>query len=189
MVAKASKIMVIRHAEKPCSGIAGVAETGEASARDLTVRGWQRAGALACLFAPVRGPLQSPLLARPEFIFASGAIGGPEGGNSKSRRSQQTLVPLAALLGIEINTSFSKGEERALADAVQRCRGPVLVAWQHEYIAAIVNLITGTHAAPSAWPVDRFDMIFVLSLNPADGKYSFEQVPQCLLAGDSANLI
>ena len=43
---KAPKIMVIRHAEKPNGQATGVKESGEPSSRDLTVRGWQRAGAL-----------------------------------------------------------------------------------------------------------------------------------------------
>jgi hypothetical protein len=189
MPAKASKIMVIRHAEKPSGMITGVKASGESSARDLTVRGWQRAGALACLFAPARGPLQNDLLVKPAFIFASAAVDAPEGGNSRSRRSYETVMPLAELLGLEINLSFSKGEERALARAAQACDGPVLIAWQHENIAVIVNSILGIQAAPSFWPPERFDVIYVLSLNPAEDKYSLAQVPQCLLAGDSANLV
>ena len=36
-------IMLIRHAEKPTEGVAGVKENGEQSSHDLIVRGWQRA--------------------------------------------------------------------------------------------------------------------------------------------------
>jgi hypothetical protein len=39
MPAKASKIMVIRHAEKPGGAFSGVKESGEANTHDLTVRG------------------------------------------------------------------------------------------------------------------------------------------------------
>jgi hypothetical protein len=185
MTAKAPKIMLIRHAEKPVSGKAGVRETGEPSARDLTVRGWQRAGALACLFSPANGPLQNGLLAKPQFIFASAPVDAPEGGNSRSRRSQQTVTPLAELLGVPVNLSFSKGQEKALAKAVQACSGPVLIAWQHENIAAIVHAILERQDAPSVWPPDRFDVIFVLHWDAEHAHYSFHQVPQCLLAGDS----
>jgi hypothetical protein len=187
MPGKAPKIMVIRHAEKPNGAVTGVKASGESSARDLTVRGWQRAGALACLFAPARGPLQNELLAKPAFIFASAAVDAPEGGNSRSRRSHETVMPLAELLGIGVNLSFSKGEERALAKAAQACDGPVLIAWQHENIAAIVNFILGMQAAPSLWPAERFDMIYVLSLEAGSDTYSLAQVAQCLLAGDLAN--
>ena len=185
MPPKASKIMVIRHAEKPNGQLAGVNESGVPNARDLTVRGWQRAGALVCLFAPARGALQNALLAKPQFIFASAAADDPEGGNSRSRRSEETVMPLAQLLGIDIDLTFSKGQEKALAKAAQACPGPVLIAWQHENINAIASSILGTGPTPPMWPGNRFDVVFVFTLNPVDGTYSFAQVPQRLLAGDA----
>src|SRR5271168_5207267 len=119
MAAKAPKIMIIRHAEKPAGQVGGVTAWGAASSHDLIVRGWQRAGALACLFAPAHGPLQNPLLARPAFIFASAAVDDPVPGNSRSRRSEETVGPLAELIGVDINLTFSKGQETALAKAAQ----------------------------------------------------------------------
>jgi hypothetical protein len=185
MAPKVSKIMIIRHAEKPTVQLDGVDESGASSAHDLIVRGWQRAGALACLFAPTYGPPQNPLLERPAFIFASAAVDDSVPGNSRSRRSEETVTPLAELIGVEINLTFSKGQETALAKAVQACNGPVLIAWQHENINLIANAILGSKAAPQSWPKERFDVVFVLTLNRPDGTYSFAQVPQCLLAGDS----
>jgi hypothetical protein len=184
-VAKAPTIMVIRHAEKPAGSISGVKESGESSARDLTVRGWQRAGALTALFAPAHGSLQHHLLVTPRFIFASAAVDDPAGGNARSRRSQQTVMPLAERLKIPINLKFSKGGEKAVAKAALACDGPVLIAWQHEYIAHIVNYILGTPSLAPDWPSDRFDVVLVLTSNPVNGKYSVAQVPQSLLAGDS----
>jgi hypothetical protein len=189
MRAKAPKIMVIRHAEKPTGHFTGVKETGESNPHDLIVRGWERAGALACLFAPARGALQDPLLARPEFIFASAAIDDPDPGNSRSRRSQETVAPLAQLLNVDVNLNFSKGEEVELAVAARQCRGPVLIAWQHENIRAIANAILGDDSAPQLWPGGRFDLVYVFTLNSVDGTYSFAQVMQRLLAGDSADPI
>jgi broad specificity phosphatase PhoE len=122
MTPKASKIMVIRHGEKPTGQIAGVQESGVPSNHDLIVRGWQRAGALACLFAPARGPQQDPLLATPQFIFASGAVDDADPSNSRSRRSQETVTPLARLLGIEIDVSFTKGREENLWMPHERVR-------------------------------------------------------------------
>jgi hypothetical protein len=189
MPGKAQTIMIIRHGEKPGGKMAGVNEAGTKSDHDLSVRGWQRAGALACLFAPARGALQNELLAKPAFIFAS-ASGDSGTGNSRSRRSEETVVPLAQRIGVAVDLRFSKGQEKALAEAAQACDGPVLIAWQHENIGVIANLIlgaqvAGAQVAPESWPSDRFDLIFVLSLNLLDGRYSFAQVTQCLLAGDS----
>ena len=175
MRGKAPKIMVIRHAEKPGGRFAGVKETGDSSPHDLIVRGWQRAGALACLFAPARGALQDPLLAKPEFIFASAAIDDPDPGNARSRRSQETVTPLAQLLSLDVNLNFSKGEEVELVAAARQCSGPVLIAWQHENIRAIANAILGDNSAPQTWPGGRFDVVFVFTLNPEDGTYSLAQ--------------
>jgi hypothetical protein len=184
--AKAPKIMIIRHAEKPAGKVAGVDETGTSSGHHLSVRGWQRAGALACLFAPAQGPLQNTLLAKPAFIFASAAATDPEPGDTKSRRSEETVAPLAELIGVDINLNFSKGQETALAHAALACSGPVLIAWRHEGIPLIANYILGMAAAPQSWPKERFDVVFVFTLNPSTGTYSFAQVAQRLLAGDSA---
>jgi hypothetical protein len=54
----ARKIMIIRHAEKPdpSANIVGVTEGGDVDKDDLTVRGWQRAGALVRFFNPVAPP-------------------------------------------------------------------------------------------------------------------------------------
>ena len=183
MAARASTIMVIRHAEKPSGRFAGVTEWGETSARDLSVRGWQRAGALCCLFAPAYGPLQNALLAKPAFIFASASIDDPTPGNARSRRSQETVSPLAQRIGVEVDLTFSKGEERALTEAAQACPGSVLIAWQHENISTIAQAILGAKIT-QIWPPDRFDLIFVFTLDAAAGTYRFAQVPQCLLAGD-----
>ncbi len=178
--------MIIRHAEKPAGKVAGVDETGASSAHHLSVRGWQRAGALACLFAPAHGPVQNALLAKPAFIFASAAVTDPEPGDTRSRRSEETVTPLAQLIGVDINLKFSKGQETALAQAALACDGPVLIAWRHEGIPVIANFILGAEVVPQNWPKDRFDVIFVFTLNPLAGTYSFAQVGQRVLAGDSA---
>jgi hypothetical protein len=42
---------------------------------------------------------------------------------------------------------------------------------------------------PSAWPGDRFDIIWTFTLDPATGRYVFGQVPQQLLLGDTDTVI
>ncbi len=143
MPPNASKIMVIRHAEKTTPNISGVQETGDSSAHALIVRGWQRAGALPCLFAPARGTLQDPLLATPNFIFASAPSDDSDLNNTKSRRPEETVTPLAQLLKLTINLNFSKGEEKQMVAAALASPGTVLIAWQHETMATIANTIPG----------------------------------------------
>jgi hypothetical protein len=45
------------------------------------------------------------------------------------------------------------------------------------------------HHHPSAWPGDRFDVIWTFTLDPATGRYVFGQVPQQLLLGDTNTVI
>ena len=175
--------MIIRHAEKPAGKVAGVDETGAISAHHLSVRGWQRAGALACLFAPAHGPCKSAVSeACVHLCLGCGNRSGA--GDTRSRRSEETVTPLAQLIGLDINLNFSKGQEAAVAQAALACEGPVLVAWRHEGIPVIANWILGAEVVPQNWPKDRFDVIFVFTLNPLDGTYRFMQVGQRVLAGD-----
>ena len=186
----AVKIMVIRHAEKPRDGDSGVDDLGEMSKHDLTVRGWQRAGALACLFAPTQGLLQDARLARPGFLFASAASGDASIDDaSRSPRPKETIKPLAQKLQLEIDLRFSKGQEQEVARAAQACDGVVLIAWQHEAIHSIANAILGDGISPQNWPDNRFDVVYVFTLDTSTGMYGFDQVTQCLLAGDSTEKI
>ena len=120
-------IMLIRHAEKPLhptSSPHGVNPDGQADPHSLTVKGWIRAGALVELFAPSRG--DSPAeLRRPDTIYASAHAGG------HSKRSLQTVGPLAARLGLEVVKRYAAGDEAHLARDQEPPRRH-LVAWHHE---------------------------------------------------------
>src|SRR4051812_30877800 len=127
----ATRILVIRHAEKPSDDgrILGVKHDGTNDKEALTVQGWQRAGALAVLFAPARGPLQSPALAVPGTLFASAPVkkdeNGANGNGSKSLRPKETITPLADKLGLTINLDFVKGQEAQVAAAAVATDGVV----------------------------------------------------------------
>jgi hypothetical protein len=61
----------------------------------------------------------------------------------------------------------------------------VLISWQREYIPDIASLILSDRTtAPSVWPEERYDMIWVFDLDRSSSKYTFNQVPQELLGGD-----
>lgn len=184
------KIMVIRHAEKPADTPPpqGVDVNGNADPESLVPLGWQRAGALACLFDPARGPLQAPGLAKPQALYASGV-----GKHSHSMRPQETITPLAYRLGLSPNTDFLKGDEAAMAADAMAQDGVVLICWEHQLIVGaggIANTILGNDtAAPQTWPGDRFDLVWVFDLDTSTGTYTFSQVPQLLLFGDSPDPI
>jgi hypothetical protein len=172
-------IMVIRHAEKPLHPAGspyGVTPHGEEDPHSLTVTGWTRAGALAQLFAPSHG--RPPVgLRRPDSIYASAHAGG------HSKRSIQTVAPLAARLGLEIVKRYAAGDEAHLAKEVGTRAGATLIAWHHEAIHGICHhLGTVDPPPPDHWPADRFDVVWTFTL---DGhRWRFTQVPQLLLPGD-----
>jgi hypothetical protein len=186
----ATKIMIIRHAEKPTTtpppALNGVTITGAQNSYSLIVRGWQRAGALVALFDPARGSLQSSELATPQFIFASSS--SDEEGN----RPEQTITPLAQKLGLTPNESFAKKQDQQAATSAMSCDGVVLMSWPHGQIPTLASYIplsaNNKNAIPSSWPGDRFDMVFVFDVD-TNGDYIFSQVPQLLLEGDSSDPI
>ncbi|MCP3725111.1 phosphoglycerate mutase family protein [Paraburkholderia sp. CNPSo 3272] len=175
------RILFIRHAEKP--GVAlggGVGSDGGADEESLAVRGWQRAGALARMFAACHNDRDRQLW--PNAVFAAGL-----GQGSMSKRSMQTVEPLVAVLreSTHVNyvTRYAKDEGQELMADVLVQSGVVLIAWEHKVLPSLIRHLPGAAPVPQVWPDDRFDMVWVFE-RTAHG-WSFVQKPQLLLAGDS----
>jgi hypothetical protein len=212
----ATKIMVIRHAEKPgnyngvrYSGVNNVGTVaGDNGMKHLVTLGWERAGALVTLFAPPWGP-QTSSLATPQFLFASDPIpknGDEIGDEGPSERPYETLTCLAARLRLNINTTHRKSHYAEMVTAALACDGVVLIAWQHEDIALKTKagapgisqeILTQTSTkqmfdVPANWPTGptgaRYDLVFVFDRPNGSGAISdFALIPQQLLAGDLSN--
>jgi hypothetical protein len=184
---RATKIMIVRHAEKPATDFTpyGLTINGKRTKESLTARGWQRAGALANLLAPTNGHFQHSLLAQPQFIYASRFIK-----RRGSRRPIETITPLAEKLAIKINSDFPRfAVDKLLADVFRR-KGVVLICWQREYIPKIAASIMGSDGiVPAEWPEGRFDMVWIFDRSRSSARYRFHQVPQRLLMGDQVTLI
>lgn len=179
------KIMLIRHAERPSpdKGWRGVGLDGRKNKESLTVRGWQRAGALVRFFAPLDGHFAHPAIACPKTLFACKADV-----ISPSLRPQHTLLPLAEFLKSGINCSFYEGEEQALVRAAIASKGPVLIAWKHNNMHVVANEILGdSTTAPQRWPFERVDLVWVFDKRGSG--YGFTQVPELLLAGDLSAVV
>jgi hypothetical protein len=175
--------MVIRHAEKPSDdgSVQGVSPAGKVDPEALSVRGWQRAGALVRLFAPLQGAFVDRRLVTPRAIFASALAK-----HSKSFRPQQTVAELAAVLGLPLMLDFPKGDEAALVTKATETDGAVLIAWEHEAIPDIANRILGNSTTcPQHWPGTRFDLVWVFDREGTSSSWSFGQAAQMLLSGDS----
>jgi broad specificity phosphatase PhoE len=176
-------ILLVRHAEKPLGDGPphGVTIDGVPDPESLTPRGWQRAGALVSLFAPGADPRVHPtVVPTPTHLFASMV-----GADSSSRRPRETLEPLAARLGLAIDTSFLKEQAAEAIEAIREIDGVVLVSWEHRLIPMMAERIVGDPSAlPAVWPSDRYDVVWVFERGPTRSAYRFRQVPQMLLAGD-----
>ncbi len=172
--------MIIRHGEKPdgIGGELGVDETGRPDPNQLSVLGWQRAGALVRFFAPAGGNCARGI-ATPSVIFACKPYGP-----ANSVRPFSTVSPLAAALGIPVNHEVGKRAVAALLAAVKSSAGTVLICWSHKLIANILHGIAGEPPGlPYEWPQNRFDLVWVL--DRASARWNFYEVGQLLLPGDA----
>jgi len=180
-----SKMMIIRHVEKPDGSIQGVAQDGSTDPEELTVQGWQRSGALVRFFKPAAGQFTNPALATPNVIFASAVAK-----HSNSLRPQHTVLALANFLGLELNLDHLEGDEAALITDVLKQTGSVLIAWEHEKIPTIAaGFVLTNPPVPQQWPGERFDLVWVFDRNPDASGWTFAQVPQMLLSGDGDSVI
>lgn len=195
MAGPPSKIMIIRHGEKPPNhpgktGPFDVQEDGQSGGgKSLIVIGWQRAGALNAFFAPYKGAPTKKHIAKPDHIYAA----DPKG---ESKRPWETVVPLAAWLDYQqntpqFNTSFDiGGGEPALVQSVLGLDGTVLICWEHDNImpniVGAINKsvpISNYSSIPSAWP-DVFYLVWIFNLDSKGTSYEWHEVRQDLMVGD-----
>ena len=197
-------IYIIRHGEKPADpplagpgqpppvpvAPFGVNDQGIQDPHSLLPRGWQRSGALTVLFDPALGPLPAGL--QTPAALLSPSYGDP--GKTAAHRTYQTILGLGDRLGLQIASTFAEGQEPQLAaSVVSGYSGVVLICWEHDHIPALASslpTVPGT-AMPQTWPGDRFDVIWTFTLVPgtAPAQYTFGQVPQQLLSGDTDTII
>lgn len=172
-------LMFLRHAEKPGTDGNGVNHAGEPDPHSLSVRGWTRAGALAPLFDHVPS-LERPGLAKPKRVLATKPTH-----EYKSKREHDTALPTAARLGLSVEDSFTHKDAEAAAASLLSGDRDAMVVWHHGSMPDLLSHfpIGNAHDVPKAWPDDRFDLIWVLT-DDGQGRYSFSQVAQDLLADD-----
>jgi len=193
-------IYIIRHGEKPADPPAvgpgqappapappfGVDFQGNQNEHSLLPRGWQRSGALAVLFAPADGAPQAGLQVPAALLSPS--YGDPA--QTTVHRTYQTIQGLSERLGIQIASDFAEGQEPQLAaSVVSTSSGVVLICWEHRHIPALASSLPTSPGTviPRKWAGERFDVIWTFTLVPgtAPAQYTFGQIPQQLLSGDT----
>ena len=193
MAGPPTKIMIIRHAEKPpnppnTTGPWDVLLNGlSGSGESLIVQGWQRAGALNAFFAPYNANPANPAIATPDYIYAANPSG-------ETQRPFETVTPLAAWLNYQqnspqFNTNFLVGSgETDMVQSVLGLSGVVLICWEHDNIMpnimqAINNTVPITNYAQITNPFpDVFYLVWLLDL--ISGSYTWSSQNQNLIAGD-----
>jgi len=188
-----TKIMIIRHAEKPPKHGGeplDVQQDGEpGNGKSLIVTGWQRAGALNAFFAPYQAKPANPAIVTPDYIYAACPT-------SESQRPSETVTPLATWLKYvedtpQFNTTYTiGGEESEMVTSVLGLSGTVLICWEHDNIMPHIMdpiddkvPISNYSKIPSAFP-DVFYLVWILDLDAAGTGYKWSSVNQNLMAGD-----
>src|SRR6202008_4916709 len=112
-VMSALTILLIRHAEKPDdpSLEPGLTSKGKKDQSSLVIRGWQRSGAWAALFASGAAGADFP---RPTVIYAVDPNKPSADDGSISQHPFETIVPLCERLHIKPVTSYGVGDENLL---------------------------------------------------------------------------
>lgn len=179
-------LLIIRHAEKPDKSWPGPGLTPEGSPdkKSLVIRGWQRAGSWAALFGAGLGGADFP---QPAAIYA--ADPKAETGDDPSQRPYETILPLAARLGLAPITTYAVGQEAALAAELTGLSGVALACWEHKAIVkSLLPDLVGDQridGLPKKWDGTRFDVVLRFDRAAPGAPWSFRQLFPRLLSGNS----
>ena len=140
-----ARILLLRHAEK----------TGRTDDIYLSKEGMERAERLAAYIPRTFG--------RPDFIYAAAR-------SKRSIRSIETMKPLAAALGIELQYHIEDKDFRSLVREIfsrVEYRGKMIViCWHHGKLPEIAALLGAPQFGyPDPWPQDCFNLILDLRYN------------------------
>jgi hypothetical protein len=179
--ASPSEVLIIRHAEKPTTPQLN----GKSDGRDLSPQGYQRAQALVKLFTLDARMLES---GPPVAIYA----GSPKKPDTGSIRPLETIQPTAHALGLNPNTNFISDDYNSMVNEVMTTSDyegkTVLISWPHDQIPEIASLFgVDSHEFPSKWDGSVFDRVWKIKFDKSGKVTSFEDLPQHVLPGDSAN--
>ncbi len=158
-----AEIIFLRHAEKPTEG------------SELNPRGWERAKALATLFAEDTRVLEhGPAAAI--YAMKPGSV-----------RAIQTMEATARALHLTIKSKYHRDDIDSLVNALRTNKSlegkTVIVCWEHKVLPEMLKAFGWTNG-PKKWADETFDRLWVLDFE--QGRPSrLRDLPQKLLPGDS----
>ncbi|KAH8800498.1 hypothetical protein F5884DRAFT_554696 [Xylogone sp. PMI_703] len=135
-VSAQSTVYLIRHGEKPASG------------DGLNAQGEQRAQCLRTVFG-----------AGSQYNIGHIMAQTPKSSGAR-QRPYDTVKPLADDLGLTVDTSCDRDDEKCVKKVVNNYDGPgnILICWEHDALHDIVKKL-GDDDAPD-YPDDSFDIIW-----------------------------
>jgi hypothetical protein len=163
--AEPAQVILLRHAEKPESG------------DGLSAKGQQRAAALAPYFLQTEELLTH---GEPVAVYAQ-----QPSDNRPSRRSVETVKPLAHALGVKVR-QYRHGEFAKMVKSIvenPKYEGKTVVICFEHYALPEISAALGVKKSPK-WPGSVFDRLWIITFRK--GKSTLRDVPQRLMYGDSS---
>jgi hypothetical protein len=166
---KNAVILIIRHAEKPTSGI------------ELSPEGQKRAEAYVGYFQRFAIDGKPVKL---DYLFATAD-------SNKSSRPRLTITPLSKALGIEIDSRFTDDNFSKLAQEIQNHPHGrnILICWHHGRIPALLNAlgVDPKQLLPNGeWPADVFGWLIQLRYDKNGKLFNARCINEDLMPGDSS---
>jgi broad specificity phosphatase PhoE len=167
---RSATLLIIRHAEKPA----------DEDDDGLTPAGQARAQAYVAYFQTLE--LHSEKVATPAWLIA-------KGDEMESRRARLTLEPLAAALGLPLDTDLCEEQAREQAQRLledTRYDGATtLVCWSHKHLPELAKALGAPGSLlPNDWPDDVFDWLLRLDFDEEGVLVAAERHHQRLMFGD-----
>jgi len=166
---KDAVILIIRHAEKPVSGV------------ELSSEGERRAGAYVRYFQ--KFTIDGKLI-KLDYLFATAD-------SEKSHRPRLTIEPLSKALGIKIDNRFKDDDFLELAREIQNHPhgSNILICWHHGRIPALLEALGADpeQLLPNGkWPEDVFGWLIQLRYDKNGKLFDARCINEDLMLGDSS---
>lgn len=181
-----------------CKGNQGeLDDTSAPSNTSLTPRGWQRAGALAVLFAETldgAGRFRQPkTIIATEYVPKSSQHESTTT-DTDSHRPYETVQALSERIAVTTQSPCALGDEKHAMEFALGQQGVVLICWEHHHIynraaksglvAELVPIVDNPDDIFDVWNDCCFDAVWAFTKTSV-GSYHFEQLSQSALAGDA----